>query len=423
MKFKFLSKKVATAALFGSLVVSGALAGCSSNSSTSSTNKESKTTITVWGMGEEAKSLPKIAQAFEKENPNIDVQIQALPWDKAHDKLLTAVASKQGPDVVQMGTTWIPEFGSANALMDLSSVADKYPEIAANNFYDGSVETTKYDNKVVGVPWYIDTRVLYYRTDLLKQVGYDHAPKTWDELRDAAKKLRARGGNNYGISIDTNEQSLAFMFARQNGSKLLDGNKPLFNQKEFVDAVKYMDNFFKDDSAPKNDLGVDIISAFKGNGMIPMFISGPWMVKLINDQAPDIKGNWATAVLPAKENNISALGGSDLSIFQFTKHKDAALKFVAYMSKPETQLEWMKLVNALPANKKAWEDPSLQNDPMLKVFGEQMKNAQPMPGITKFENIAQTFLKSNEQIFRGGADVQKTMDDFNKKAEEILNKK
>lgn len=418
---KFLNKKIATVALMGSIVVSGALTGCSSTSSSSS--KDSQTTITVWGMGEEAKSLPKIAKAFEQENPKIHVEVQALPWDKAHDKLLTAVASKQGPDVVQMGTTWIPEFASAGSLMDITSDTDKYPDLAAKNFFDGSVDTTKYDNKTVGVPWYIDTRVLYYRTDLLKKVGYDQAPKTWDELRDAAMQLKERGGNNYGISIDANEQSLAFMFARQNGSKLLDGKKPLFNQKEFVDAVKYMDGFFKDGSAPKNDIGLDAIAAFKGDGVVPMFISGPWMVKLINDQAPELKGKWATAVLPSKENNMSSLGGSDLSVFQYTKHKDAALKFVAFMSKPKTQLQWLKLVNAMPATKRAWEDPALQNDQNLKVFGDQMKNAQPMPVITQFENIAQTFLKSNEQIFRGGADVQKTMDDFNKKAEGILSKK
>ena len=103
---KFMSKKVATVALLGSLVVSGALAGCSSNSASST--KDAKTTLTVWAMGEEAKSLPKIAAGFEKENPNINVQVQAIPWDQANDKILTAVASKNGPDVIQMGTTRIP---------------------------------------------------------------------------------------------------------------------------------------------------------------------------------------------------------------------------------------------------------------------------------------------------------------------------
>lgn len=410
-------KKFLTTALLSTLLISGTLAGCSSDSS-SSTNK---TTINVWAMGEEAKSLPKIVTDFEKENPNIDVKVQAIPWDQAHDKLLTAVASKKGPDVIQMGTTWVPEFASANALLDLKPYIKKYPEFDENNFYPGSIETTKYEDKIVGIPWYIDTRVLYYRTDLLKEVGYNEPPKTWDELRDAAKKLAKRGDNKYGISIDTNEQSLAFMFARQNGSKLLDEqNKPLFNQKEFVEAVEYLNSFFKDGSAPK-DLGMDIIQAFR-SGIIPMFISGPWMVKLINDQAPELKGKWATAVLPKKENNLSALGGSNLSVFQYTKHKDASLKFIAFMSKPKTQLKWMKMTNSLPAAKEAWKDKTLQEDPLYKTFGQQMEASQPMPMIKQWEEIAQTYLKSFEKIYRGGADVQKEMNEFNKKAEEILSK-
>ncbi|PLR77044.1 ABC transporter substrate-binding protein [Bacillus sp. V3-13] len=420
MKPKFISlrKKIITAAILGSVVISGALAGCSSDSA-SSGDKE-KTTINVWGMGEEAKSLPKIADQFEKENPDIEVKVQAIPWDQAHNKLLTAVASKKGPDVLQMGTSWIPEFASAGALLDLTPHLEEYPEFAADNFYEGSIETTKFEDKVVGVPWYVDTRVLYYRKDLLEEAGYSEAPKTWDELRAAAKKLSERGDNKYGISIDAKEQSLAFMFARQNGSQLIDGNKPLFNEAPFVESVEYLNGFFEDGSAPVDDIGLDIIQAFKGDGILPMFISGPWMVKLINDQAPELEGKWATAVLPAKENNTSMLGGSDLSVFEYTKNKDASLKFLAYMSKPETQVKWLEITNSLPANKEAWNSEVLEGNEYYKVFGEQLENAQPMPVIASFEKIAQTFLSSFEKIYRGGADVQKEMDDFNKKAEELL---
>jgi multiple sugar transport system substrate-binding protein len=271
------------------------------------------------------------------------------------------------------------------------------------------------------VPWYVDTRVLYYRTDLLEEAGYKEAPKTWDELRDAAKKLRQRGDDKYGISIDTNEQSLSFMFARQNGSKLIEGNEAYFNEPEFVEAVEYLDGFFKDGSAPV-DLGLDIVQAFRGDGILPMFISGPWMVKLINDQAPELEGKWATAVLPAKETNTSTLGGSDLSVFQHTKNKEEALKFLAFMSKPETQVKWLDMTNSLPANKEAWNDKQLQENQYYKVFGEQLENAQPMPVIKPFEKIAQDFLSRFEKIYRGGADIQEEMDAFDKEAEEILAK-
>ncbi|MBY6037653.1 sugar ABC transporter substrate-binding protein [Fictibacillus nanhaiensis] len=417
MEKRWFKKSVVTS-MIGALMLSGALAGCSSGS-----GEDGKTTITVWGMGEEAKSLPKIAEEFEKENPKIDVKVQALPWDQAHDKLLTAVASKKGPDVLQMGTTWIPEFASAGALKDLTPHVKDYPELNSKNYFEGSVETTKYEDKLVGVPWYIDTRVLYYRTDLLEKAGYKEAPKTWDELKDAADKLADRGKGKYGISIDAKEQSLGFMFARQNGAELLTSkNEPNFNEPKFVEAVDYLNSFYKSGAAPKEELGIDIIQGFRDEGILPMFISGPWMIKLINDQAPDLKGKWSTAVLPTKENNLSALGGSNLSVFEHTKHEKEALKFAAYMSKPETQLKWMEMTNSLPAVKQAWEDESLTGNDYYNAFGEQMKAAQPMPVIKQWEEIAQTYLKSFEQIYRGGADVEKEMDAFNKKAEEILKK-
>lgn len=419
-------RKTLATVMASTLLLTGVLTGCSSNNdaagSQGSDSGNKQVSIDVWAMGEEAKSLPTLAEEFMKENPDIKVNVQALPWDTAHDKLLTAVASKKGPDVVQMGTTWIPEFASANALMDLSSYVDKYPEIKQDNFYPGSVETGTYEDKYVGVPWYIDTRVLYYRTDLLAEVGYPEAPKTWDELADAAQKLAARGEGKYGISLDPKEQSLGFMFARQNGSELFgDNNTPLFNQPEFVGAVEYLNSFFENGSNA-TDIGVDAIQGLAGDGIVPMFISGPWMVKMINEQAPELAGKWATAVLPAKDNNISTLGGSNLSVFQYAKQPDAAMKFVAYMSKPETQLKWMELTTSMPSTQKAWEDEALQNDANYKVIGEQLKTAQPMPIMKEFEEIAQNFLTSFEKIYRGTTDVQTEMDAFNKKAEQILSK-
>lgn len=83
--------------------------------------------------------------------------------------------------------------------MDLTPYMDQYSELKADNFFEGSIETTKFDNKIVGVPWYIDTRVLYYRTDLLASIGYEEAPNTWEELSDAAEKLAQRGDGKYGI--------------------------------------------------------------------------------------------------------------------------------------------------------------------------------------------------------------------------------
>lgn len=411
-------KKLGLAAVAGTIIISGLLAGCSSGSSGDDAN-----TITVWAMGEEGKALPKLAEQYEKENEGVNVKVQAIPWDTAHDKLLTAVASKNGPDVVQMGTSWMPEFVEAGALANMKDFVKDYPELDPSNFYEGSVETVQFEDGLYGAPWYVDTRVLYYRKDALEKVGYPEAPKTWDELEDASKKLAARDGEDmYGITLDTNDQMLSFMFARQNGSELLTENQePLFDQPEFIESAEYLTNYFTEGYAPV-DLGLDVVQAFGAEEPnVPMFISGPWMINIINDQMPDIEEKWGTAVLPAKENNISFLGGSNLSIFESSEKKDEAAKFIAYMSKPETQTEWMEMTKSLPSTKATWaENETLKNDEKLKTFGEQMEAAEPMPMMTTWEKVAQTYLQSFEKMYRGAATVEDEVKVFQEKAKSIL---
>ena len=82
----------------------------------------------------------------------------------------------------------------------------------------------------------------------------------------------------------------------------------------------------------------------------------------------------------------------------------------------------MKLTDALPTALKAWEDDSLKSDPVYSVFNEQLQNSEPMPLIPEFEEIAQNYLKHFEQIYLGGANVQKEMDAFNQESETTLNK-
>lgn len=379
-----------------------------------------KVTLNIWGMGEEAKLLSKIEPDFEKANPDIDMVVQAIPWDQAHDKLLMAVASQKGPDVIQLGTTWIPEFAEAEVLKDLTPYIDEYPNLDPKNYFESSVGTTNFDGKYIGVPWYVDTRALFYRTDLLEEVGYPEGPSTWDELKDASTKLAARGDGQYGISFDLKDQVFSIPYGWQNGSEIIKDGKPLFNQPEYVDAVKYLDSFFKEGLSPVQD-DMDAIQAFK-NGSRPMFVSGPWMINIIKDQAADIDGKWAVRTVPAKENNLSSVGGSNLVVFEYTKQEEAALKFINYMTEVETQVKWFDIAKCLPARTEAWNDEALSSDPFFSAFGEQMKSSKIAPFIPEWEAIAMEVRKSLEEISIGGADVQTELDKLNKTVEKMLEK-
>ena len=400
------------------LATTSLLVGCGNNS-TNEASSNGKTVLKIWGMGEEGKLLSKIESDFETKYPDIDMQVQALPWDQAHDKLLMAVASGDGPDVVQMGTSWIPEFADAGALMDFTPYLEQYPNLAQDKYFPGSIEAGTYDNKYVGVPWYIDTRVLYYRTDLLAEVGFEDGPNTWEEMKEASDKLAARGEGMYGVSLDPKDQFFAITYGWQNGAQILDGNTPMFTQPEFIEAVEYINSFFVDGAAPiLSDL--DINQAFK-EGITPMFISGPWMVPLLKQNVPEIDGKWAVRTLPAKKTNTSFVGGANFTVFESSKNKEAALKFIDYMSDVETQMKWMEISSSLPSRTEAWENEKLKNDTFYSVFGEQMQNAKPSPVHVKWETIAQELNATLEKINVGGADINQELEALNKKATEIMN--
>ena len=135
------------------------------------------TTLDFWAMGNEATNLPAILPEFERRNPGIRVKVQALPWTAAHAKLLTAYAGDSLPDLSQIGNTWLAEMTAIGAL---SPTPTEARDLLTDQF-EGVLETNRIDGRLMGVPWYVDTRLLFYRTDLLAQAGYDAVPTTWAE--------------------------------------------------------------------------------------------------------------------------------------------------------------------------------------------------------------------------------------------------
>ncbi len=399
-----------------------ALTSCGGNDSDEkgSAGGSNDKVINVWAMGEEGKLLDEFITDFEQES-GYEVNVQAIPWGEAHKKLLTAVASKEGPDVIQLGTSWMTEFADAGALVDISDKVNSYENLQADNFFASSYDTNIFEDGLYGIPFFADTRLLYYRTDILNEVGYDEAPKTWEELKDASEKLAARGDDFYGMNWDANEQSLAYMLANQQGANYT-GRTPETNYDtpEFIKAVEYLNSFFEDGEVPI-DLNVDVVQGFSNGQYTPMFVSGPWMINIINDVAPEIEGKWATAVLPmGSENNDSILGGTNLTVFEYGQNTDGALEFINYMADTDVQYKWFETSSTLPANSKTWEEnATLNEDALIGPFGEQLAKTQVMPLTTSFEKEAQIWLGYFERIYRGNEDVAELVKEFNDEVEGI----
>ena len=169
--------------------------------------------LRFWAMGREGEVATQLLGAFERENPGLRVRVEQLPWSAAHEKLLTAFAGDATPDIAQMGNTWL---AGARRAGGARAAGREDPRVAGRSIsadYDpGVLDTNLVDGRQYGVPWYVDTRVLFYRRDLLARAGYAEPPRDWDEwtrmlvaikqqrgpgaLRaaPAAQRVRAHGG-------------------------------------------------------------------------------------------------------------------------------------------------------------------------------------------------------------------------------------
>jgi len=260
---------------------------------------------------------------------------------------------------------------------------------------------------------------LYYRTDLLAEAGYDHAPQNWDELYDAAKKL-AKGGK-YGITLYQPQDNYQVLmpFVWQNGGDILDSKgKAIVDRPEFVEAFGYYARFFTENLAPVGG-GGNLFQDF-ASGDVPMFFSGPWMVSMIRDQIPQIRGKWNVALMPEKKTRTSFIGGSDLVIFRDAKNKEGAWKFIEFLSAPQTQVQWYTMVASLPSVVKAWEYPELRSDPMIATFGEQLRDAMAPANIPQFQEISLSIDRRAEEAIYGRKTPLQAAQDLKKDIEKIL---
>jgi multiple sugar transport system substrate-binding protein len=374
-------------------------------------------TITVWAMGTEGEKLSVLAKDFEAANPGVSVKITPVPWDAAHDKLATAIAGRQTPDVSLIGTTWMGEFAKTGALDPTPDVIDK------NQFFAGAWDTTAVSGTSYGVPWYVETRLLYYRKDLAQRAGVQ-PPASWSELTAFATALQQKANAKWGLYLQPGGQGSwqTFLpFAWQNGATLADADNKNYtlDSPEMAKALDYYASFFKAGLSPK-DLAQGQLEQGFVNGSIASFVSGPWYIGILKDLGgASIVDKIGLAQLPKEKTGTSFVGGGDLVVFKDSKNRDSAWKFVQYLSKPQTQVAWYRTVSDLPAVKASWDDPTLKSDPMLSQFGQQLNDAKSPPTVSTWEQVASVIDGEVEKAAKGGESGSSAVTAMQRKASQI----
>lgn len=401
-------KRMRWLALGTAALAAATLAGCSSSGS--SGDATAGKDLTVWVMGDSSAHFDALVKPFE-EKSGIDVKTVAIPWDNVDQKFTTAVASGDGPDVVQIGLSKLRTYADSGALMTLDGATlGDYPNLAASNFVEGVAgDATAIGGKVVSVPWVSDTRVLFYRSDILGAAGIDAPPATWDELRADAKKLTARGNGSYGYYIPQWDSALPVIMTWDQGGEIVNSKGTIdFDSPEFEKAVDLYTGLYADKSVPTNS-DFDQTQGFV-TGTTPMLVSGPYLAAAISQAAPELAGKWNVTTVPAAEKDTSLLAGSNLGVWGSTKNKAGALQLLDYLSQPDVQVKWYESDGQLPTVTKALEDEKLSADPMVAVYTKQLASSRLLPLVPNWDGeTGKALLDSLNSIVLTGANRDETL--------------
>lgn len=391
---------------------------------------DSRERVELWGLGREGEVVADMIPAFERQNPGIHVVVQQIPWTAAHEKLLTAHVGDATPDLAQMGNTWIPEFVAMRALDPIDAFVG-HGGIDRADYFSGVWDTNVVDDKLYGIPWYVDARVLFYRSDILASVGFPHGPRTWSEWTEAMTRIRDQKKSRWGILLPTNEWEPIVNLALTNGSSVLtsDGTRGAFQEPPFREAFAFYIDMFRHGFAPavSNTQIANLYQQF-AQGDFAMYITGPWNVGEFGRRLPaSMQDKWATAPLPARDarskTGVSMAGGSSLVVFGASNHKAAAQKLIEFLSDPAQQSHFYELTGDLPARRSAWRSKALVNDPHFAAFRSQLEHVAPLPRVPEWEQIATAIFDRGEAAARGAVSQPSALAALDVKAGEILEKR
>lgn len=378
--------------------------------------------IEMWAMGAEAENLPVLLASLPGAPK---VTIQPLPWSAAHEKLLTSFAGDSLPDLGQVGNSWIAELTAIDAL---EPVPADYEHLVAGQF-PAVVETNRIDGRLMGLPWYVDTRLQFVRSDLFARAGYAAPPETWGPWKEALHRVkRIAGDGNYAILLPLNEYEHLTQMALSAGASMLnaEGTRGAFAAPEFREALTFYKSIYDERLAPVASASQisNVWNEF-ARGYFSVYPSGPWTIGDMQSRLPaDLQASWATAPFPGPRGpGSSTSGGSSLVVYKGARDPAVAWELAAKLITPDAQAKLQALTGDLPPTRAVWGATGLSSDPITRAFGIQLDRAKPLPKVPEWERIVTEMQSVAELTVRGRYSIDQAVREIDRRANRLLEKR
>jgi multiple sugar transport system substrate-binding protein len=316
-----------------------------------------------------------LVDTFNDSQGDVKVDLQVVNWADGHDRLVTWISGNQAPDLANLSGSWMVEFNGIEALEPLD---DKFSPGFLDAFEPSVIEAMKIDGKLMGLPYFLDPRALYYRTDLFEAAGIQ-PPQYWDEVRAAAKALH-KSPDVYGIGIGPGDYWEYAFIGAGGTSRYDESGKSLVNSEAGVRATQFLIDLVITDEVTQPSPG----NANRDTDLQPLFIAGKmamletgsWFPTILKEQAPDLK--YGIAKLPMADASITyhnAFWPDVVSMFKQSEKKEAAAKFLEYQFNKENRVLFSQQRGVIPERTDVAQDPAFAEDETVQFFVEELKVA------------------------------------------------
>ena len=365
--------------------------------------------------GARAKSSRQLLPDFERSHPGIRVDVQQLPWTAAHEKLLTAFAGDATPDICQLGNTWVPEFVGARCARAAGPRRRRLAGSTPHDYFAGIWETNVIGGTLYGVPWYVDTRLLFYRRDLLAPAGYAAPPRIWEDwtrMMAAIKAACRRRGTMRSCCRSTNSSrcshSRCSRTTRCCATAVATGQ---FCQRRFPSRARSStSSMFRQRLRATGERRRQMSNVWNefGRGYFAFYISGSVEHRRVRASPAAGRAGRVGHRALARTQRAGRVDRRRLEpgAVPTSKVKKARRGNSSNtLSRPTSSCASTSLTGDLPPRRSAVDDQApLADDIHARAFRDQLERAKPAPKVPEWERIADEMRLVAERAARGAMD-------------------
>lgn len=340
-------------------VIAGLLTGCGGNEK----RADGKVEITFAGWGstpEESKLLEELLADFEKQHPNIKVKHEVIA-DQYMDVIKTRLIGGKGPDVFYLDAIEAPALIETGVLEPLDRfITDDFD---VDDFEKPMIQAFQQGNQTFGLPKGYSTLALFYNKKMLNKAGVQ-VPQTWDELREASKKL-TEGNKVYGFGQNP-ELARTFFIAQSLGGQVVKDGRANFTDPAVLNALQpYVDQHLKDKTAAQpSDVGAGWTGEMFGQGKAAMVLEGNWAIPFLQSTFPNT--DFGTAEVPTIHGKKGTMAFTVAYVMNAaSEKKQAAWELISFLTGKEGMKAWASKKFELPTRKSVAAELGYDKDPLL----------------------------------------------------------